>query len=73
MAMHSAWGLATLLGLASPVWSGDGRRTVVLVLDVSSSVGALEGQIPSKDWDPGPSGASRVIQHFEREARRCTP
>jgi hypothetical protein len=44
MAIHASWGLATLLGLASPAMAGDCRLALVLALDVSSSVNEDE------DW-----------------------
>lgn len=45
MVIRAAWGLATLLGLATPVLAGDCRLALVLALDVSSSVDLREDQL----------------------------
>jgi hypothetical protein len=45
MAIRAAWGLATLLGLASPALAEDCRLALVLALDVSSSVDRTEHQL----------------------------
>jgi Protein of unknown function (DUF1194) len=45
MAIHSAWGFATRLGLASPALTGNCRLALVLALDVSSSVERNEDRL----------------------------
>jgi hypothetical protein len=45
MAIRVAWGLSTLLGLASPALAQDCRLALVLALDVSSSVDAVEDRL----------------------------
>ena len=45
MAIRAAWSLATLLGLASPALAGECRLALVLALDVSTSVDAVEDRL----------------------------
>jgi hypothetical protein len=45
MAIHVAWRLATLLGLASPALAENCRLALVLALDVSASVDSQEHQL----------------------------
>ena len=45
MVLRTAWGLATLLGLAAPATAQDCRLALVLALDVSGSVSAREDRL----------------------------
>ncbi len=45
MACRAAWGLAALLGLASPAWAEGCRLALVLALDVSASVDPVEDRL----------------------------